>query len=143
MLKMDNHKRPFFRTFRTIYTIKTVDFSGIQIAVESEHADHLMTTQTMFEATFNCVIKYISLQFTPAKCSFRLVTIWGKTALGLEQIRKFPYFCNAATQPLAKKKGWLLWIDRIVWTGIKRHRTHPLWSLSIETRFEHFCCWIM
>ena len=48
-LKM-GHPRPlfvYFRSFETIYKMKTVDFSGIRtrlVAVECEHADDLATT---------------------------------------------------------------------------------------------------
>ena len=57
------HPRPFlfvyFRSFQTIYRIKTVDFSGIRtqiVGVEGEHADHLTTTTAHPAQMLSCCV---------------------------------------------------------------------------------------
>ena len=60
------HPRPlfliYFRSFQTIYRIKTVDFSVIRtriVWVEGEQADHLTTTKA--QATFNSLVRNLEI----------------------------------------------------------------------------------
>ena len=61
------HPRPlfvYFRSFQTIYRIKTVDFSGIRtriIGIEGEHADHLTSTIALISAVWKGTFRSIVL----------------------------------------------------------------------------------
>ena len=64
------HPRPlfvYFRSFQTIYRIKTVDFSGIRtriVGVEGEHADHLNTTTAQIFPSY-CSILCLTQKYLP------------------------------------------------------------------------------
>ena len=57
----------YFRSFQTIYRIKTVGFSGIRtriVGVEGEHADHLNTTTAQIFPSY-CSILCLTQKYLP------------------------------------------------------------------------------